>query len=79
MKLSNFVLTRKKGKNALDWEFFADVDVTTGLLWWKKTERKEIRRKYAGHWHFVESGEFTPGVQAETLAQAWEAQTGEAT
>jgi hypothetical protein len=81
MELSNFKLTRTKGKSEIDWEFFADVDVTTGSLWWKKTVRREIRRVYggAGSWHFVDTGEFTPGFQAEALARAWSAQTGEQT
>jgi hypothetical protein len=79
MKLNNFKLTETKGSNALDKEFIADVDVETGLLWWKKTERKQIRRKYCGCWHFVENGEHTPGFQAEKLARAWEAQTGQET
>jgi hypothetical protein len=78
MQLSNFVLTRKKGKGPVDLEFFAEVDVTTGAFWWKKTVRKEIRREYTGYWHFVESGEFTPRGQAEALARSWKAKTGEA-
>jgi hypothetical protein len=80
MELSNFKLTRKKGTSAIDWEFIAEVDVTTGSLWWKKKERRQIRRVYGGSgWHFVDTGEFTPGFQAETLARAWSAQTGEQT
>lgn len=77
MKLSNFVLTRKKGKSELDWEFFAEVDVTTGALWWKKTERREIRKEYGGDWHFTDTGKFTPGFQVEEFARAWKAKTGE--
>lgn len=77
MKLSNFTLTNTKGRSALDLEYFAEVDVTTGALWWKKTERKQIRREYAGFWHFVDNGEFTPNRQAETLARAWKAKTGQ--
>lgn len=77
MELSNFVLTQKKGKSVLDWEFFAEVDVTTGALWWKKTERKKIRKEYGGDWHFTDTGKFTPGFQAEELARAWKAKTGE--
>ena len=73
MKLSEFVLTHTKGKNALDLEYFADVSVTTGALWWKKTERRKIRREYAGSWHFVDTGEFTPSFQAEQLERAYAA------
>lgn len=77
MKLSNFKLVKTKGKNSLDYEFFAEVDVTTGFLCWKKTERKIIRREYAGFWHFTDTGKHCPGFQAENLARAWKAQTGE--
>jgi hypothetical protein len=77
MQLSNFALTRTKGKSAIDFEYFADVDVTTGALWWKKTERKGIRREYVGSWNFVETGKFTPGQQAEELARAWKSKTGQ--
>lgn len=81
MNLSNFVLTKTKGKNALDWEFFAEVDVTTvtGHLWWKKTDtvRREIRREYVGLWHFTDTGEYTPGAQAENLARSWKSKTGQ--
>lgn len=73
MKLSEFVLTHTKGKNPTDWEYFADVSVTTGVLWWKKTERRKIRRAFAGAWHFVDTGKFTPGCQAEDLARAYAA------
>lgn len=80
MKLSNFVLTKIKGSNALDWEFFASVDVTenTGFLWWKKTKinRLAIRREYAGNWHFVETGKFTPAAQAEELERSYRAKYG---
>ena len=73
MTLSEFVLTHTKGKKALDREYFADVSVTTGALWWKRTERHKIRRDYTGFWHFVDTGKFTPGFQAENLARAYAA------
>jgi len=72
MKLSNFKLTETKGENALNWEAFATVDVRH---WFKTTSRK-IRKEFARCWHFVDNGESTPGIQAETLARAWEAQNG---
>ena len=73
MVLSEFVLTHNNGKNALDLEYFADVSVITGALWWKRTTRRKIHREYAGAWHFVDTGEFTPGLQAEQLARSYEA------
>lgn len=77
MKLSNFVLTKTKGNNALNLEYFAEVDVTTGVMFWKNTKRREIRREFAGHWHFTDNGEFTPGFSADALARAWKAATGQ--
>lgn len=81
MELSNFERTKTKGENASDLEYFAEVDVTTetGILWWKKREttRREIRREYLGAWHFTSDGKFTPGTQAEELARAWKARTGQ--
>lgn len=74
MKLSNFrVLSeRQLGYGA---DIFAQVDVTTGSLWWKKTETRTINKPPAGvFWFFVDSGVFTPGYQAEMLFNAWEAQ-----
>ena len=73
MKLSDFVLTHTTGKHLLNLEFFADVSVTTGALWWKHTARREIRRKYIGEWYFVDTGEFTPSVQAEALYRSYTA------
>lgn len=77
MKLRNFELTRAEGSTALNKVFFASVDVETGFLFWKKRQRRQIRREYGGLWHFVDTGEFTPGHQADTLARAWKAQTGQ--
>lgn len=79
MKLSNFKLTRTEGTSALDKVFFALVEVETGAFFWRRKKHKAIRRVFANYWHFVESGEYTPESQAETLARAWSAQTGQET
>ena len=75
MVLSEFVLTHTKGRNVLDWVYFADVSVTTsnGMLWWKRTHcvRRKISRRYAGMWFFIDDGEFTHGLQAESLERAY--------
>lgn len=84
MTLSNFKLIETTGTSPLNWSFRATVDVITytesGALWWKKKTRhirnREIARKYAGFWFFVDDGIFTPGGEAETLARAFTAQTG---
>mgnify|MGYP001075015646 CR=1 FL=1 len=78
MKLSNFELVETKGKS-FDLEFFALVDVETGVLFWKKKERRMIRRRGLIDWHFVDNGKFAPIYQARELARAWEAQTGQVT
>lgn len=76
MKLSNFALEKVEGDSALNKKFFASVDVTTGFIF-KKTEKKSIMRKYGGRWVFVETGEYTPTFQAESLARSWSAKTGQ--
>ena len=79
MKFSNFKLEARTGARYSDYVFFASVDVTTGFLFWKKTERKNISRKIGDYWFFVENGKFTPGFQVEELARSWTAKTGEIT
>lgn len=77
MVLSEFVLTNTKGRNPLDWVYFADVTVTTttGALWWKKTHatRRKISRNYPGVWFFLDDGKSTPGSQAEDLERSYRA------
>ena len=79
MKISNFTLDKVKGTNKfnIDKEYFASVDVETGFLFWKKKERRAIRKEFANHWHFVDTGEWTPGFEVESLARAWKAKTGQ--
>ena len=79
MKFSNFILTKTKGTNPFDWEYFATVTVTTGYLWWRRVVTREIRRVYGGWWHFTDTGKMTPGDQVCDLARAWSAQTGQPT
>lgn len=59
---------------------YADVEVQTGFLWWRRTETKQV---YAptyctpvGLWSFLESGEHTPGFQCEKLYMAYVARQG---
>ena len=78
MKLSNFKLVETRGKSPLDWAYYAEVDVTTGFLFWKKTNKAvTIFREYVGYYRFLKGGKHTPGHQAEDLAAAWKAQTGQ--
>jgi hypothetical protein len=75
MKLSEFVLTHtKEGSSLLDFEYFADVSVTSRSGWFgKKTERRKIHRHYGSYWHFVDDGNYTPAGQAEALERAYKA------
>lgn len=77
MRLSNFKLERTEGINAIDWKYFASVDVETGILFWKKKERKLICRQYGGFYFFVDTGKYTPNRDAEELARAFTATTGQ--
>ena len=87
MELSNFRLVERTGKSALSWKFKAIVTVTTTTTttvktkWFMpdrdetktKTEDVQIYKVFAGNWCFVETGEYTPGVQAENLQRKFEA------
>lgn len=74
MKISNFVYLEKTGKNVFDAVYYANVDVTTGFFF-KKTETRKIAKDFV-NWYFVDSGEFTPMFDVETLARAYEAKNG---
>ena len=76
MKLSNLHEVRRSGTSPLNWKFTAQVDVTTGMLWWKKTQTRFIAKDYAGFWFFTDTGAFCPGVQAERLFRAVEFANG---
>ena len=76
MQLSNFVLIRTEGSSPSNYSFFAEVDVETGFLFWKKKERKQIAKDFAGQWAFVDTGQYTPGWQAQELARSYAFKTG---
>lgn len=76
MKLSNFEVVRVEGKTALDKRLHAVVDVTTGFLWWKKTVRRPIVRRFTEPFRFVDTGEMPPDFQAEELERRHSAVTG---
>jgi len=76
MKLSNFKLVKTTKRDHVE-TYFGTVDCTTGILWMKKTETREVFRELAGFWSFADTGKFTPGTQVEELARAYKARTGE--
>jgi len=75
MKITEFVLTdRIKNGYTLE-DLYASVSVTTGMLWWKKTERRKIFKSASSlFWKFLDTGKYTPGFQVEALADAARAQ-----
>jgi hypothetical protein len=78
MEISNFRLVDVLGSNAVNWKFKALVDVTTkkGLFRKRETKEKEVFKAYAGMWYFVESGEYAPGSDVDSLARKLEAEKG---
>lgn len=76
MKIENFNLIERRGKKLFDFEYIAEVDVTTGFIF-KKTERKKIYRDYAGLWCFVDTGIYVPEFLVERAERAFVAQHGQ--
>lgn len=73
MKLSNFVMIAPL-PTSINGTYKAKVDVTKGILWWKKTRRVKIcRNAYEVFWFFENTGKWCPGLQAEKLSRAWAA------
>lgn len=73
MKLSNFELISpdlRAYRYRQAW-----VDVETGLLWWRRKERRRIAlAPYATYWIFVDTGEYIFNSETERLVRAWEVQ-----
>ena len=74
MNLSNFELVKVTGTGG-NKVYHALVDNETGILWWKKKDRLEIRRESGDYWFFVETGEWAPNSVA-AMTRAWKAKTG---
>ena len=72
MKISDFKPIATIGTGPLDWEYFAEVTVTTGLFW-KKSERRKVHREYACMWRFMDTGALTPGFSVENLEKSFNA------
>ncbi len=74
MKITEFVLTDRIPEGFGGAELHAQVSVTTGMLWWKKCERKRVfKPAYHTSWRWLDTGEFTPGFAVEALADAYAA------
>ena len=71
MKISNFRDYVERGKG-LKVVCLADIDVESGILWWKKKRTRAIfKGKYDLFWAFLDTGEFTPGRRAEQLEKVY--------
>jgi hypothetical protein len=71
MKITNFRLTERAGKNLLDRKFKGLVTVTT-YIFFKKD--KAIYKGFGRHWRFVDTGDYTPGFLVEALQEKFEAE-----
>ena len=77
MKISNFRNLRRSEtfddgglKNYYD---FADVDIETGCLWWKKkTTIVVCKDRFSYAWKFKDTGNYTPSYLVEALFKAYE-------
>jgi len=80
MKLSNFKFISTTGDRVADRIVRATVDVTTPppfwLFWIKPLVETRHIAKDSLFWYFADTGEFTPGQQAENLFRAYEARHG---
>lgn len=80
MVLSDFVFLETKQvrhEYGIQTISYAEVTVRTGHLFWKRFKRAKIYRVLGSSWRFLDTGQHTPGWQAENLASAWKAQTGQ--
>ena len=83
MKLTNFRNYEVKQVRRPGWSAnfhddvqYADVDVTTGTWFWKKTVTRQICCINGMYWFFVDNGELTPDRDAEQLAKSYKARNG---
>jgi hypothetical protein len=70
VRISNFRNLKTLGSGPINWEFFADVDVTTGFFR-KQTTVRRVYRKYADYWLFTDTGKLCPGLVVEELEKAY--------
>jgi len=78
MKITNFRNLKLVDGLPFHQKLFAEVDVVTGALWWKKTVTRKISRSIPGFWFFVDTGDFTPFTDVETMERAYKATHPEA-
>lgn len=76
MKISNFRNLKIKNKIA-----YAQVDVTEGFWFWKKTRTEIVYKKimvgsklFNINWRWVSTGRYTPGMEVECLYSKYQAE-----
>ena len=62
MRLSNYRNPVVTGTKLSDKKITADVDVTTGMLWWKKTATRRIGREPSQFYVFLDDGTRAPEI-----------------
>lgn len=62
MRLSNYRNPAVTGTSIANKKITADVDVTTGMLWWKKTVTRRIGREPAQYYVFLDDGTRAPEI-----------------
>lgn len=73
MKISNIRNMRVLYNGAFDHRYMATIDVTTGALWWKKTEARDICSTLYGHcWFFLDSGIPLPSLYSCLVKNMWD-------
>lgn len=78
MKFSNFKIIEIKPRLILT-EFRAEVDVTTGFWWWKKTVTRSLWRRTGDGYRFADTGELIDGsswLELKNAIKIWLALTG---
>jgi hypothetical protein len=69
MKFSNLRITGSTEKYV-----FGTVAVTTGILWWKKTQDRGVFQPRSFHWRWGDNGRMITDDALDNLFIAWKAQ-----
>lgn len=78
MKINNFRIVKEEldllGRKIV----VAEVDVTTGFLFWKKTQTRTVMKGPSSYsWFFTDDGEWTPDLVMDRLFRAYKAKVYE--
>ena len=71
MKITNFRDYKVMCPNSSKECYSANIDATTGFLWWKTTKTIEIHRELACCWFFVETGKFVLYTKINALERSF--------